>query len=180
MPDRSPLMVEALLFVVLGLLALVGAVTVVVARNPIHSALGLLGTLLAVAVLYVVQLAHLVAAVQVVVYAGAVMTLFLFVIMLIGVDKEEVREENLPFQRWVVGGISVAIVLFAAGLTLFGNFEWVPPATATVPDATNGTIEAVAVPLFTDWVLAFEATALLLTIAAAGAIALAHYRRRES
>lgn len=171
-------MVEALLFVVLGLLALAGAVTVVVARNPVYSALGLLGTLLAVAVLYVVQLAHLVAAVQIVVYAGAVMTLFLFVIMLIGVDKEEVREEKLPFQRWLVIGVSAAIILFAAGLTVFGDFEWVPLATTTVPDATNGTVRAVAEPMFTDWVLAFEATALLLTIAAAGAIALAHYRRR--
>lgn len=171
-------MVEALLFVVVGLVALVGAVTVVVARNPVHSALGLLATLLGVAVLYVVQLAHFVAAVQVIVYAGAVLTLFLFVIMLIGVDKEDTREEALPYQRWIVGGLSLVIILFAGGLTLFGNFEWVPAATSTVPSATNGTVEAIAQPMFTDWVLAFEATALLLTIAAAGAIALAHYRRR--
>jgi NADH-quinone oxidoreductase subunit J len=172
-------MVEALLFVVMGLTALTGAVTVVVARNPIYSAMGLLGTLLSVAVLYVVQLAHVVAAVQVIVYAGAVLTLFLFVIMLIGVDQEERRDDALPYQRWIVGGLAVIIILFAAGLVLFGNFDWVPAATSTLPSATNGTIEAVAKPLFTDWVLAFEATALLLTIAAAGAIALAHYRRRE-
>jgi NADH-quinone oxidoreductase subunit J len=180
MPARSPWMVEALLFVVVGLVALVGAVTVVMSRNPIRSALGLLATLLAVAVLYVVQLAHLVAAVQVIVYAGAVLTLFLFVIMLIGVDRDETREETLPLQRWIVGGLSVIIIGFAVALTLFGDFEWVPAATSTIPSATNGTVEAVAVPLFTDWVLAFEATALLLTIAAAGAIALAHYRRREA
>jgi NADH-quinone oxidoreductase subunit J len=173
-------MVEGLLFVVVGLVALVGAVTVVAARNPIHSALGLLATLLAMAVLYVVQLAHLVAAVQIIVYAGAVLTLFLFVIMLIGVDKEERREEPLPYQRWVVGGVSVVIVGLAAGLTLFGDFDWVPAATTIDPSATDGTVAAVAAPLFTDWVLAFEATALLLTIAAAGAIALAHYRRRTA
>jgi NADH-quinone oxidoreductase subunit J len=173
-------MVEALLFVVVALVALVGAVTVVVARNPIHSAMGLLATLLAMAVLYVAQLAHLVAAVQVVVYAGAVLTLFLFVIMLIGVDKEESRDETVPFQRWIVGAVSVAIVVSAAAITLFGDFEWVPAATSALPGTTNGTVEAVAAPLFTDWVLAFEATALLLTIAAAGAIALAHYRRREA
>lgn len=173
-------MAEALLFVVMGLVALAGAVTVVAARNPVYSAMGLLATLLSVAVLYVAQLAHLVAAVQVVVYAGAVLTLFLFVIMLIGVDKEDRRDETLPFQRWIVGGLAVVIILFAGGVTLFGNFEWVPAAGVMVPEATNGTIEAVAAPLFTDWVLAFEATALLLTIAAAGAIALAHYRRREA
>ena len=173
-------MAETLLFIVMGLTAVAGAVVVVTARNPVYSAMGLLGTLLSVAVLYVVQLAHLVAAVQVIVYAGAVLTLFLFVIMLIGVDKSETRDEALPYQRWIVGGVAGAIVLFAAGLTIFGDFVWVPAAGAGVlPEATNGTIEAVAEPLFTDWVLAFEATALLLTIAAAGAIALAHYRRRE-
>jgi NADH-quinone oxidoreductase subunit J len=164
----------------MGLGALAGAVTVVIARNPVYSAMGLLGTLLSVAVLYVAQLAHLVAAVQVIVYAGAVLTLFLFVIMLIGVDRDESRDETLPYQRWIVGGLALVIIGFAAGVTLFGDFDWVPAATTVIPDATNGTVEAVAEPLFTDWVLAFEATALLLTIAAAGAIALAHYRRRES
>jgi len=173
-------MAEALIFVVMGAGALAGGVSVVVARNPVYSALGLLGTLLSVAVLYVAQLAHLVAAVQVIVYAGAVLTLFLFVIMLIGVDKEERRDETLPFQRWIVGGLALVIIVFAAGLSLFGDFDWVPAATATVTESTNGTVEAIAEPLFTDWVLAFEATALLLTIAAAGAIALAHYRRREA
>lgn len=173
-------MVEAVLFVLMGLAALAGAVTVVAARNPIYSAMGLLATLFSVAVLYVVQLAHLVAAVQVIVYAGAVLTLFLFVIMLIGVDKEENREESLPYQRWIVAGLAAVIVVFAGVVTLFGDFEWVPAAVgATLPEATNGTVEAVAEPLFTDWVLAFETTALLLTIAAAGAIALAHYRRRQ-
>lgn len=180
MPARVTRVAEALLFVVMGLVAITGAATVVVARNPVYSAIGLLGTLLSVAVLYVAQLAHLVAAVQVIVYAGAVLTLFLFVIMLIGVDKEDRRDETLPHQRWIVAGLAGVIVLFAGGVTLFGNFEWVPAAGVMDPEATNGTIEAIAAPLFTDWVLAFEATALLLTIAAAGAIALAHYRRRET
>lgn len=171
-------MVELALFVLMGLGALAGAVTVVVARNPVYSAMGLLGTLLAVAVLYVVQLAHLVAAVQVVVYAGAVLTLFLFVIMLIGVDQEVDVDERLPYQRQLIGGVAALIVLSAAALTIVGDFDWVPISAGVNPIATNGMIHVVAVPLFTDWVLAFEATALLLTIAAAGAIALAHYRRR--
>ncbi|MGA7096367.1 MAG: NADH-quinone oxidoreductase subunit J [Acidimicrobiia bacterium] len=173
-------MVEALLFVILGLSALAGAVTVVVARNPVYSAMGLLGTLFSVAVLYVVQLAHFVAAVQIIVYAGAVMTLFLFVIMLIGVDKSENREEPLPRQRLWVGSLAGLVILFAAGLTLFGDFDWVPAASSFLSDSTNGTIQKVAEPLFTDWVLAFEATALLLTIAAAGAIVLAHFARRRT
>lgn len=173
-------MIEAILFLLMAVAAIAGAITVVIARNPVYSAMGLLGTLFSVAVLYVVQLAHLVAAVQVIVYAGAVLTLFLFVIMLIGVDKSEQRDEKLPHQRVYVGVIAGAIVLLGGGITLFADFDWVPAGSAINPNATNGTIQAVAAPLFTDWVLAFEATALLLTIAAAGAIALAHYRRRPS
>jgi len=173
-------MAEPILFVLMATGALFGAVTVVLARNPVHSAMGLMGTLFSVAVLYVLQLAHLVAAVQIIVYAGAVMTLFLFVIMMIGVDKEEDTSDDLPFQRVGVAALGLVIVFFVAALSLFGDFVWVPAAGEVDPQATNGTVQAVAAPMFTDWVLAFEATALLLTIAAAGAIALAHYRRRQS
>jgi len=172
---------EAVLFVLMGITALAGAVTVVIARNPVYWAMGLLGTLFSVAVLYVVQLAHFVAAVQIIVYAGAVMTLFLFVIMLVGVDKEENREEPLPRQRIWVGALAGVVVVFAGVVTLVGDFEWVPAATTSVLEATtNGTIQAVAEPLFTDWVLAFEATALLLTIAAAGAVVLAQFKRQRA
>ncbi|HVR76809.1 MAG TPA: NADH-quinone oxidoreductase subunit J [Acidimicrobiia bacterium] len=174
-------MVEAILFVVMGISALAGAVTVVVARNPIYSAMGLLGTLFSVAVLYVVQLAHLVAAVQVIVYAGAVMTLFLFVIMMVGVDKEESRKEELPLQRVMVGALAGVVIVAAGVITVVGDFDWVPAAATTIiEDSTNGTVQAIAEPLFTDWVLAFEATALLLTIAAAGAIVLAQFKRQRS
>jgi len=173
-------MAEPILFVLMGITALAGAVTVVVARNPVFSAMGLLGTLFSVAVLYVVQLAHFVAAVQIIVYAGAVMTLFLFVIMLVGVDKEESRVEELPRQRLWVGVLAGVVIVFAAAITLVGEFDWVPGAVTIVEEATNGTIEAVAEPLFTDWVLAFEATALLLTIAAAGAVVLAQFKRQRS
>lgn len=173
-------MVEGILFVLMAVTALAGAVTVVVARNPVYSAMGLLGTLFSVAVLYVAQLAHFVAAVQVIVYAGAVMTLFLFVIMFIGVDTSDDRDERLPMQRFWVGILAGVIVLLAGGITLSGNFDWVPAAVETIPEATNGTIQAIAEPLFTDWVLAFEATALLLTISAAGAIALAHFKGQQT
>jgi NADH-quinone oxidoreductase subunit J len=154
---------------------------VVIARNPVHSAMGLLDTLFSVAVIYVVHLAHLVAAVQVIVYAGAVMTLFLFVIMLIGVDKAEKRVETIPLQRVLLAAIGGLLVVGILAITFVGDFDWLPARSAVIdPQATSGTVEAVARPLFTNWVLAFEATALLLTVAAAGAVALAHYRRRDS
>jgi NADH-quinone oxidoreductase subunit J len=165
-------MVELVVFVLMGLAAVAGAATVVLARNPVYSAIGLLGTLFSLAVLYVVNLAHLVAAVQVIVYAGAVITLFLFVIMLIGVDQVEDTRETLPAQRQLVGAAVIGLLVIAGLAAIGGRFEWVPaaPAEAEIP---NGTVQALAEPMFTDWVLAFEVTALLLTIAAAGAILLA-------
>lgn len=169
-------MVELVLFAVLAAAALAGALSVVFARNPVYAAMGLLATLFALGVFYVVQLAHMVAAVQIIVYAGAVMTLFLFVIMLIGVDRAEDTSETLPYQRQLLGGLAVLLVLLGGGLAVGGRFSWVPAARpgAEIP---NGTVQAIAERLFTDWVLAFEVTALLLTIAAAGAIALAYFRR---
>lgn len=167
-------MIELALFVVMGAAAIGGAVTVIFAKNPVYGALGLLGTLFSLGVFYVVNLAHLVAAVQVIVYAGAVLTLFLFVIMLIGVDKDEDTTETLRFHRPLVGGLAAITLVVGGALALGGRFDWVPTAGGP-EDLPNGTVEALAERLFTDWVLAFEVTALLLTIAAAGAIALAYF-----
>ncbi|MDX1448813.1 MAG: NADH-quinone oxidoreductase subunit J [Acidimicrobiia bacterium] len=172
-------MIELVLFFVMGAAAIAGALAVVFARNPVYGALGLLGTLFSLGVIYVVNLAHLVAAVQIIVYAGAVLTLFLFVIMLIGVDKDEDTRESIPFHRPLIAGLAVIVATVAGGLVLGGRFDWVP--TAAGPESPpNGTVEALAGRLFTDWVLAFEVTALLLTIAAAGAIALAFFSRDGS
>jgi len=169
-------MVELVLFVVLAIATLSGALAVVFARNPVYAAMGLLGTLFSLGVIYVVNLAHLVAAVQVIVYAGAVMTLFLFVIMLIGVDRTEDRTERLPYQRQLATGLAVITVGFGVALFFGSGFRWVTGQTVGGAPP-NGTVEAIAGPLFTDWILAFEVTALLLTISAAGTIALAYFRR---
>jgi NADH-quinone oxidoreductase subunit J len=145
----------------------------VTARNPVYSAMGLLAAMFAMAVFYVMNGAHFVAAVQVLIYAGAVMTLFLFVIMLIGVDRAEDRTEQIPFQR------PVALVLGAVLLVLVfvaGRAAWVigtGPALVTEP----GTIENISDQLFGTWLLPFEATVLLLTIAAVGTVALAQFGR---
>jgi NADH-quinone oxidoreductase subunit J len=171
-------MAELIVFALMAVSSTLGGITVVRARNPVYAAMGLLATLFSMGVLYVLQLAHFVAAVQIIVYAGAVMTLFLFVIMLVGVDKSEDLRETIPHQRrlaMALGVIAAAVVII---LVARGRFSWVPVVGAAAdPQLTNGTIEAIAEPLFSGWVLAFEATALLLTIAAAGAVALASYRR---
>ena len=169
-------MVELVIFVLMGLSTLAGGVTVVVARNPVRCAMGMLASLTSLAVIYVVNLAHLVAAVLVVVYAGAVLTLFLFVIMFIGVDRAEDTTETIPRQRKMVGGLAAVVAVGAALLVWRGRFSWTPTAPDSAP-IPNGTVQALGGELFTTWVLAVEVTALLLTIAAVGAIALAFHGR---
>ena len=168
-------MVELVLFIVFGLVALGGAVTMVWARNPVYSAVGLMLTLFSVAVFYVSNSGHFVAVVQVVVYAGAVMTLFLFVIMLIGVDSSETRTERLPLQRELA---LVLMALFAVGVLLAGRLAWSTGPRSPGP-VVNGTVEEIGDQLFNRWLLPFEVTALLLIIAAAGAVALAFFRNAD-
>ncbi|MBV8950193.1 MAG: NADH-quinone oxidoreductase subunit J, partial [Actinobacteria bacterium] len=112
---------ETVLFFVFGATALAGALGVVLARNPVHSALFLVQTLVSIAVYFIVENAELLAAVQVIVYAGAIVVLFLFVIMLIGVDRQEdITDEPIPFQRPLAVALGVAAfveVLVLAGST---------------------------------------------------------------
>jgi len=160
---------EFVVFVIFAIAALAGAVTLVGARNPVYSAMGLLLTMFSMAVFYVLNDAHFVAAVQVIIYAGAVMTLFLFVIMLIGVDKNESREEQIPFQRPIVAVLSGGLILL---IVLAGRQAW---TVTTIGGTPPGTIENISDRLFGTWMLAFQATIFLLTIAAVGTIALARY-----
>jgi NADH-quinone oxidoreductase subunit J len=162
---------ETIVFWIFTFVAVGGALLMVWAANTVYSAMGLMATLFSVAVFYVLNSGHLIAAVQVLVYAGAVMTLFLFVFMLIGVDKAEDTSENLPFQRQAA---LVSATVFAVVIIAAGSAAWVTGFVAG--PAPNGTIEAVSDRLFGDWVLPFEVTALLVIIAAAGTIALAQFR----
>ena len=181
-------MVELVIFVLMGMVTLGGAVAVVKARNPVYGAMGLMATLFALAVFYVVHLAHFVAAVQVIVYAGAVITLFLFVIMFVGVDRAERLGEKLAVQRPVALVILVAVVVLAGVLVVTDRFDWVI-TTGDEAAAVSGTVEEIGANLIAEdrggepqasrWLLPFEATSLLLVVAAVGAISLAFYRPRR-
>ena len=102
---------DAVIFFVCAAAALVGAVGVIISRNPVHSALWLLLTMLTMAVFFLMQDADLVAIIQIVVYASAIVVLFLFVITLLGVDQHETLDEPLKFQRPLALGLGV--LLFA-------------------------------------------------------------------
>ena len=167
----------AVVFFVFAALALAGALGVVLARNPVHSALSLVMTLFGVAVLFVAQEAHFLAAVQVIVYAGAIVVLFLFVIMLLGVDREESLQDPLAHQR--TAAIALGIIVLAELIFLAGH-NWATGATAPDQFAIKGggvhlgnNVERVARVLFTDFLWPFEITAGLLVIAVVGSVVLA-------
>ena len=157
---------EAVLFILFGAIAVCGAIMVVTRKHPMASALYLILTLFAVAALFVLRQAHFLAAIQVIVYAGAVVVLFVFVIMLINVP-----EDRLPVERATT--VRVLGVL-AAGFFILESAVLARRFTMRIgPAAVVGTVEAVGRALFTDYLLAFEITSVLLLAAVIGAIALA-------
>lgn len=166
-------MAEAIVFLVFAAVALAGAVGVVTASNPVHSAMGLLATMFSLAVLYLLLDAPFVAVVQIIIYAGAVMTLFLFVIMLIGVDTSDAYGAQLPLQRALTAAVSVG--LFAV-VAVAGRVAWVTGSDAFGKPNLYGSAEVVADEVFGTWTVVFLSTVMLLTIAALGTIALAYYQ----
>jgi NADH-quinone oxidoreductase subunit J len=168
--------VTVVLFFLFSALALASALGVVLSRNPVHSALFLVVTLVSVAVFFIMQDADLLAAVQIIVYAGAIVVLFLFVVMLLGVDRREAFEDPLPYQRvtaLALGAVVLAQVIFLAGHQ-WATGQQAPPADAiTGGTAVGGNVERVAHVLFTDFLWPFEITAALLVLAVVGSVVLA-------
>jgi NADH-quinone oxidoreductase subunit J len=167
---------EAVSFWILAAIAAGGAIGVVSARKAVYSAIFLACTMIALAVMYVAQDALFLGVVQVVVYTGAVMMLFLFVVMLIGVDSSESLVETIRGQRVaaITAGLGFGILLVAgigAGATT--GFTGLAQANS------NGNVQGLAVLIFTRELWAFELTSALLITAALGAMVLAHRERFE-
>jgi NADH-quinone oxidoreductase subunit J len=166
---------EATAFWILAPVALLAALGMVLARNAVHGALLLVVDMFCLAVCYLLQEAPFLGFVQIIVYTGAIMVLFLFVLMLVGVDSADSLVETLRGQR------IAAIVLGAgfAGLLVFPIGGMIGGTRAAGLGAANdgGNIQAIARLLFTDYVFAFETVSALLIIAAVGAMVLAHRER---
>jgi NADH-quinone oxidoreductase subunit J len=163
---------ETVTFWILGPLAIIAAVMMVLSRNAVHAALFLAAVMLSLAGLYAAQDAPFLAAVQVIVYTGAVLMLFLFVLMLVGVDSSDSLVETLRGQRaaaFVVGlGFAVLLICAIASGTGDGGGVGLEEANA------EGNVVGIARLLFTKYVFAFEITSALLITAALGAMVLAH------
>ncbi len=167
---------EAFVFWVLALVSVAGALGVVAAPKAVYSALFLAATMISLAILYVTQDALFLGVVQVVVYTGAVMMLFLFVLMLIGVDSSESLVETIRGQRVaaLVAGLGFGVLLIA-GIGTLSSTGFTGLATANA----GGNVQGLAALIFTKYLWAFELTSALLITAALGAMVLAHRERFE-
>ena len=166
--------VEMFTFLVTGAICLAGALGVVLFRNPVHNALSLIATLFGVAVLFIAQEAYFLAAIQVIVYAGAIVILFLFVIMLLGVDKaERIDTEPILGQRpaAVLTGIAILGLSLTALLSSAARITGEQSVMAALDPGDD--IGLLGRTLFTDYIFAVEITAVLLTVAVVGAVVLA-------
>ncbi len=171
---------DVLVFVTATLLILVGAIGVISVKNPVHAALCLIMTLIGVAVAFIAQSADFLAAVQIIVYAGAIVVLFLFVIMFLGVDRREhIHFEPLVGQR-AFAAVGVAITIGGL-ITLMARSHWVSGAssvTTKLSKVGSGNVKELGTAVFTTYLFAFEATAALLIIAVVGAVLLARREQR--
>ena len=178
---------EYVVFFVAAAMMLGGAIGVITLRNPVHAALGLVLTLFGVAVQFVAQQAHFLAAVQVIVYAGAIVVLFLFVIMLLGIDRaQDLSIEPIPIQRplaavmalglfglitaaVVKAGDAIGVINPGTGISVAGE-----PAIGGAGDGPTGghdaNIRQLAENLYHDHVFAFELTSVLLIVAVVGTV----------
>ncbi|WP_055479062.1 NADH-quinone oxidoreductase subunit J [Sphaerimonospora mesophila] len=168
---------ESITFWVLAVVSVTAALGLVFSRRAVYSALMLGVVMISLAVLYAVQDAPFLAVVQIIVYTGAVMMLFLFVLMLVGVDSSDSLVETIKGQRFwaIVAGIGFAVLL---GLGIGNVLLTAPKGLAGVTAAGN--VPSLAEQIFTRHVFAFEVTSALLITAALGAMVLAHRERTES
>ena len=162
-------------FYVLAAIAVVSALLVITRRNPVHSAIWLIITLLSVALLYLQLQAEFIAAVQIILYIGGIMVLFLFVIMLVNLDVA-LRQEQFNRQWGVAGLAALLLAAELAGVIYLGR------GTAALPQAPPGALqpntELIGSALYQAYMLPFEIASLLLLVAMVGAVVMA--RRRTS
>jgi NADH-quinone oxidoreductase subunit J len=166
---------EAVLFWVLGPLSVLGALGLIFARKAVHAALGMALTMIALGVFYITQGAEFLGVIQIFVYTGAVMMLFLFVLMLVGVDSSDSLVETLTGQRWA----TVVLCLGLGGILGAAIGRVTLPETVGVGavNAQTGNVTGVAQLIFGRYVWVFEMTSALLITAALGAMVLAHRER---
>jgi NADH-quinone oxidoreductase subunit J len=159
-------------FYFLSIIAVAGALMTITRRNPVHSALALIFTLLALAGLYLMLYAPFVAAVQIVLYAGGIMVLFLFVIMLVNIEKAELEERFN--KQWLVATIAAAALGGLLVYVLRHGQSIFPAKFASLPEGEN--TQQIGLQLYQNYLMPFEIASLLLLVAIVGAVVMAKKR----
>ena len=163
-----------LLFILFGAMAIGCALAMVAQRNPLYSAISLIGVFVSLACLYVMLAAPFIAAVQVIVYAGAIMVLVVFVIMLLNISEEEHRRPRLRFLLPAAVVLSAVLIAEVAFILVSVQESRVLPTSST---SDTGLTSSVGAALFTRYLLPFEITSILLLMAIVGAMTLARRGR---
>lgn len=162
------------IFIFLAILAVAAALGMVISRNTVNSALFLVLNMVALAGVYVLLQAHFLAIIQILVYAGAIMVLFLFVIMLLNLDAEESLFTKFRVKYFVA--FLLGVTVFSQILYSIGGVTGMLPEISSAEMTEVGTVEAVGDVLFTTYLLPFEMTAVLLTAAVVGALVIAQLK----
>jgi NADH-quinone oxidoreductase subunit J len=162
-----------ILFLGFAALAVVAAFNVILQRNPIYSAIGLIVVLCSLAAIFLTLGAQFIAAMQIIVYAGAIMVLFVFVIMLLNVREEETRIDKQKYLKWLAAPLFLA--LLAEVMAVVRYVDRTPQLLASA----NGTVENIAQKMFTDYVIPFEAASVLILMAIVGSMLLARREKKE-
>jgi NADH-quinone oxidoreductase subunit J len=171
-----------ILFLGLAALAVVAAFNVILQRNPIYSAIGLIVVLCSLAALFLTLGAQFIAAMQIIVYAGAIMVLFVFVIMLLNVRAEETRIDKQKYLKWLAAPLFLA--LLAEVMAVVQTVNLTPPPLpsangAADPEVVLGTVENIANGMFINYLIPFEAASVLILMAIVGSMLLARRERKE-
>jgi NADH-quinone oxidoreductase subunit J len=171
-----------ILFLGLAALAVVAAFNVILQRNPIYSAIGLIVVLCSLATLFLLLSAQFIAAMQIIVYAGAIMVLFVFVIMLLNVRAEETRTDKQKYLKFLAAPLFLALLAEVIAVVRYVNLTPQPlPSANNVSDPSTvlGTVENIAYGMFTNYVIPFEAASVLILMAIVGSMLLARREKPE-
>jgi len=163
-------------FYFLAVMAIVSAIAVITRRNPVHAALSLIVTLLSLAGFYLMLYAPFVAGVQIVLYAGGIMVLFLFVIMLVNLDQA--AKERQFNRQWLLGLVTAGVVGAQIGWFAIKGRDAFAIAGSALPGAAivEGNTEQIAEVLFSEYLLPFEIASVLLLVAVVGSVIMAKKR----
>lgn len=166
-------MFAEVLFPIFAALAVLGAAGLILSRHPMNGAMCLVVTMISLAGLYALLSAKLIFVLQLIVYAGAIMSLMIFIIMFLNIQNEDLPEENGRFY-YLLGGI---VVLIPVASFLIKVVKSLPGVEATIVGNGFGGVKEVGLVLFQDWLLPFEIVSILLLVALVGAVVLAGKRR---